>query len=217
MISLTRVSTPRAMVASRYLCPRLPRLPSRAYVGIMGVRHLVTADELERMGREDLELVRGVLVPVMTPAGGEHGALAAFLTAELVTFARAHNLGRVYVEVGYQIFSNPDTVRGPDLSFVSTKREAAARFRRGFIHGAPDLAVEIVSQDRTIAELTTKAQEYLEAGTLLVWVVDPPTRTARVHQPGRPVVTLSDDDTLYGGEVLPGFTLPLPRLFAEVE
>jgi len=182
----------------------------------MGVGHLVTADELERMGREDLELVRGVLVPVMTPAGGEHGALAAFLTVELGTFVRTHKLGRVYVEVGYKIFSDPDSVRGPDLSFVSTKREPLARFRRGFIHGAPDLAVEIVSQDRSIAELTTKAREYLEAGTLLVWVVDPPTHTVRVHQPGRPAVTLSDDGTLDGGEVLPGFTLSLSRIFAEI-
>lgn len=183
----------------------------------MGVQHLVTADQLEQMGREDLELVRGVLVPVMTPAGGEHGALAAFLTVEVGTYVRTHDPGRVYVEVGYKIFSNPDTVRGPDLSFVSTKRAAAAKLRRGFIHGTPDLAVEIVSQDRTIAELTTKAREYLEAGSLLVWVVDPPTHTVRIHQPGRPVVTLSRDDTLDGGEVLPGFTLPLSRLFAEVE
>lgn len=169
------------------------------------------------MGREDLELVRGVLVPVMTPAGGEHGALAAFLTVEVGTYVRTRNLGRVYVEVGYKIFSNPDTVRGPDLSFVSTQREAAAKFRRGFIHGAPDLAIEIVSQDRTIGELTIKAQEYLEAGTLLVWVVDPPTRTVRVQQPDQPVVTLSHDDTLDGGGVLPGFSLALARLFAEVE
>lgn len=92
-----------------------------------------------------------------------------------------------------------------------------ATFGRGFIHGAPDLAVEIVSQDRSLAELTTKAREYIEAGTLLVWVVDPPTRTVRVHQPGLSVVTLSRDDTLDGGEILPGFTLPLSRLFAEVE
>ncbi len=183
----------------------------------MGARHLVTADELEGMGREDLELVRGVLVPVMTPAGGEHGALAAFLTLRVAALVEANHLGRVYVEVGYKLFTDPDTVRGPDLSFVSTKREAAAKFRRGFIHGAPDLAVEIVSQDRTLAELTTKAREYIEAGTLLVWVVDPPTRTVRVHQAGRPVVILSDADTLYGGEVLPGFTLPLSRLFAEIE
>ena len=183
----------------------------------MVTQQLVTADELEAMGREDLELVRGVLVPVMTPAGGEHGALAAFLAVELGTFVRARNLGRVYVEVGYKIFSNPDTVRGPDLSFVSRQREGKARFRRGFIHGAPDLAIEIVSQDRAIDELTTKAHECLEAGTLLVWVVDPLTRTVHVHGSGRPITTLTANGTIDGGAVLPGFTLSVSRLFAEVE
>ncbi len=183
----------------------------------MDVRHLVTADDLERMGREDLELVRGILVPVMTPAGGEHGALAALLTARLFAFVEAGDLGRVYVEVGYRLFADPDTVRGPDVSFVSQKREPQARFQRGFIHGAPDLAIEIVSRDKTLAEVTAKAWEYLEAGTLLVWVVDPPTRTVQAHQPGQPARTLSVSETLDGSDILPGFALSLAELFAEVE
>ncbi len=183
----------------------------------MGVWHLVTADELERMGREDLELVRGVLVPVMTPAGERHGALAAFLTMELGLFARAKNLGRVYVEVGYRLFTNPDTVRGPDVSFVSRERRAAQPRRKGFVHGIPDLAVEIVSIDKTMAELAAKAAEYLEAGTPLVWVVDSDSRHVHVHRPGQPVLVLSEGDSLDGGDVVPGFILPLSRLFAELE
>jgi Uma2 family endonuclease len=183
----------------------------------MAAEHLVTADELERMGREDLELVRGVLVPVVTPAGEQHGALAAFLTAELVTFVRARGLGRVYVEVGYRLFTTPDTVRGPDVSFVSRERAATQPRRKGFIHGIPHLAVEIASMDKTMAELAVKAAEYLEAGTDLVWVVDPEMRQTHVYRPGRPVLTLSVGDTLDAGEVIPGFTLPLARLFAELD
>lgn len=183
----------------------------------MDVGHLVTADELERMGREDLELVRGVLVPVMTPAGGEHGALAALLTASLFAFVKPRDLGRVYVEVGYRLFTDPDTVRGPDVSFVSKKREAQAKLRRGFIHGAPDLAIEIVSQDKTLADVTIKAGEYMQAGTLLVWVVNPPTRTVQVHQPQRLTRTLTVGETLDGGDLLPGFTLTLAELFAQAE
>ncbi|HLB36076.1 MAG TPA: Uma2 family endonuclease [Gemmatimonadales bacterium] len=183
----------------------------------MAVRHLVTARELERMGRADLELVRGELVPVMTPAGEQHGTLAAFLTAELWAFVRAHDLGRVYVEVGYKLFSDPDTVRGPDVSFVSRKRQTTAKRRRGFIHGVPDLAIEIASADKPMTQLTAKAVEYLEAGTLLVWVVDPKRRKVRLHRPRQPVRTLSQTDTLDGADVLPGFTLPLSRLFAELE
>jgi Uma2 family endonuclease len=98
----------------------------------------------------------------------------------------------------------------------ATRTRSAAPYRRGFIHGAPDLAVEIVSQDKTITQLTAKAREYLKAGTLLVWVVDPPTRSVRVHQPGRRVATLSMDGILDGGTVLPGFTLPLAQLFSDM-
>ncbi len=169
------------------------------------------------MGREDLELVRGELVPVMTPAGEQHGTLAAFLTVEIGTFVRAHDLGRVYVEVGYKLFSDPDTVRGPDVSFVSRKRRQTVKRRRGFIHGTPDLAIEIASADKPMAQLTAKVAEYLKAGALLVWVVDPTRRKARVHHPGQPARTLSQTDSLDGAAVLPGFTLPLSRLFAELD
>jgi Uma2 family endonuclease len=183
----------------------------------MAVRHLVTARELERMGRHDLELVRGELVPVMTPAGEQHGMLAAFLTAELWAFVRAHDVGRVYVEVGYKLTSDPDTVRGPDISFVSRERRTTARPRRGFIHGTPDLAIEIASSDRPVKQLAAKAAEYLAAGTRLVWVIDPERRAARVYRPDRPVETLSREAALHGAEVLPGFSLPVSRLFAELD
>ena len=152
----------------------------------MVVRHLVTAEELERVGADDFELVRGELVPV-TPAGYRHGALAAFLTIEVGAVVRRHDLGRVFVEVGYKLFSNPDTVRGPDVSFLSRDRHAKLQRRPGFIHGAPDLAIEVVSFDKTLAELSAKAAEYLEGGTGLVWVVDPETRQVLVVIPGRMV------------------------------
>lgn len=183
----------------------------------MAVRNLVTAEELERMGRADLELVRGELVPAMTPAGERHGTLAAFLTAELWPFVRAHNLGRVHVEVGYKLFSDPDTVRGPDVSFVSAKRQPRAKPRRGFVPGAPDLAIEMVSSERPLAQVTAKALEYIESGAQLVWVVDPDARVVSIHRPGQPVLVWSERDTLSGEEVLPGFTLPLSRLFAELD
>ncbi len=184
----------------------------------MAVRHLVTAEELERMGSPDFgyELVRGELVPV-TPAGREHGALTAFLIAELSLFVRPRALGRVYNELGFRLFTNPDTVRAPDVSFVSRDRELAFKGRRGFVTGFPDLAVEIVSFDKTVAEVSAKAAEYLEAGTPLVWVVDPDSRRVMVHRPGHGVTTLSVADTLDGGDVLPGFRLPLSRLFAELD
>jgi Uma2 family endonuclease len=75
----------------------------------------------------------------------------------------------VYVaETGFTLQRNPDTVRAPDVSFVCRERDAAPRSRRGFVPGAPDLAIEIRSPDNTLAELATKAAEYLEAGARLV-------------------------------------------------
>jgi Uma2 family endonuclease len=182
----------------------------------MVVRPPVTAEELLLTSR-NFELVRGELVPV-TPAGREHGVLSAYLALELTLFVRAHQLGRIYTDgVGYTLFRNPDTVRGPDVSFVSRDREATLKSVRGFIPGAPDLAVEVRSPDNTLAELSVKANEYLEAGARMVWIVDPPTRTVQVMRPGRPAVTLSLDDVLDGGDVLPGFSLPVSRLFAELD
>lgn len=182
----------------------------------MATHQLVTAEELERMGHQDFgyELVRGELVPV-SPPGPEQGRLATHLASELFVFVRAHGLGTVYVETGYILFRRPDTVRGPDISFLSRERSAAVRGRRGFVPFAPDLAVEIRSPDNTLAELTAKAQEYLEAGTRLVWLVDPPSQTVQVHQPGRAVHVPPRGGVLDGGEVLPGFTLPLAELFGE--
>ena len=185
----------------------------------MAVRQLVSAEELERMGERDFgfELVRGELVPV-TPAGREHGVLAGFLAFDLTAFVRPRHLGRVYPDgTGYKLSANPDTVRGPDVSFVSRERDAALKARRGFIPGAPDLAAEIRSPDDTVAQLEAKAVEYLDAGSRLVWLVYPHSRQAKVHQPGHAPVTLSADDTLDGGDVLPGFALPLSRLFAELD
>jgi Uma2 family endonuclease len=181
----------------------------------MSVRQVVTAEQLERTGRKDLELVRGELVPV-TPAGFKHGALAGFLTIELGAYARAHACGRVLVETGFRLFTDPDTVRGPDVSYLSRERQETLPRRGGFVHGVPDLAIEVVSMEKTPEQLASKAREYITAGTPMVWVVDPEARQVTVYR-GREVMVLKGGDSLDGGDVLPGFVLPVTRLFAEIE
>ena len=188
----------------------------------MGTRHLVTADELLHMetpGRSDydFELVRGELVRV-TPTGGEHGVLAGFLAVELGAFVRAHGLGTIYVaETGFVLSRNPDTVRAPDVSFVSGARPAAERAPRGFVEGSPHLAIEIRSPENTRKEIAAKTADYLASGARLVWIVDPRSRQVQVHRPGQPVVTLSVEDRLEGGDVVPGFELQIRDLFAAVD
>ena len=181
----------------------------------MATHHLVTADELGRMGHQDFgyELVRGELVPV-SPPGEEQGRLATHIAARLFDFVVARQLGTVYVETGYVLSRNPDTVRGPDVSFLSAERSAAVRGRVGFVPFAPDLAVEIRSPSNTLAEVSAKAQEYLDAGARLVWVVDPVSQALWIHQAGREPAPVSKGSWLEGGAVLPGFDLSLAELFA---
>lgn len=177
--------------------------------------HLITAEQLERMGERDFdfELVRGRLVPV-TPAGREHGALVMLLGARVCLFVEARGLGRVYAaETGFVLRRNPDTVRAPDVSFVSREREAKMPSWRGFLEGAPDLAAEVRSPDDSLSALFRKAAEYLEAGARMVWIVDPLSREVHVYQPYQAVQVFGDGATLEGDPVLPGFTLPLPQLF----
>jgi Uma2 family endonuclease len=182
----------------------------------MAVPHLVTAEELERMGEDArYELVRGELVPV-SPPGGEHGEFAAWLAAALIAFVRPRRLGTVYVETGFILSRRPDTVRGPDVAFVTRERRASLGGRiRGYIPGAPDLAIEIRSPEDTLAELSAKAADYLRAGTRFVWVVDPVAQTVQVHRFGEPAFTIQAGASLDGKDPLPGFTLPLNELFAE--
>lgn len=186
----------------------------RAYARHMPASELVTAEELERMGRPafHFELVKGRLVR-MNPPNHEHGRVTVHLGAALFQFVRANDLGGVVVESGYTLARDPDTVRGPDVSFVRKGRPNYPP-HRGFFVGAPDLAVEVRSPDDSIRELLAKADEYLAAGAELVWIVDPDDATVRVLRPGSEPVTLGVRDILDGGATVPGFSLPLAELFA---
>jgi Uma2 family endonuclease len=180
----------------------------------MQTSQLVTAEELVRMGRAGFsyELIGGRLVR-MNPPNHEHGRIALDLGAELRQFVRANDLGHVVVESGYTLTRNPDTVRGPDVSFVRKGRPNYPP-ASGFFVGSPDLAVEVRSPDDTIAELLDMAAEYLGAGTELVWIVDPADATVRVLRRDAAMVTLGVNDVLDGAAVVPGFQLPLGELFA---
>jgi Uma2 family endonuclease len=183
----------------------------------MAVERLVTAAELE--GMEDgnrFELVRGRLVPV-TPAGDRHGQAAVILAAELRAFVRERQLGRVRVETGFSLFRNPDTVRGPDVSFVAAGKPGGDRTSNGFIAGAPDLAIEIISPSNTRAQIAEKVSEYLEAGCRLVWVVDTDRRVAHVHRPGAVRRTIDANGHLDAEDVVPGFSYSLRALSEELD
>ena len=158
------------------------------------------------------ELVRGELI-MMSPAGSEHGWIVANITAPLAMFVKQHSLGRVFgAETGFRIGHDPDTVRAPDVAFVTAER-IGGKLAPGFFPGPPDLAVEVLSPDDRAGEVLAKVQDWLGAGCRAVWVADPRTRTVTVYRSRSEIVVLGDSETLSGGELLPDFSLPVSEVF----
>ena len=167
---------------------------------------LMTADELLRLNLPDkrTELVRGVLV-VREPAGGRHGRVAMEIARHLANHVRANRLGEVYAaETGFTLFRDPDTVRAPDVAFVSTERLLDPE-PTGYFVIAPDLAVEVLSPGDRPGEVLAKIADWLNAGTRLVWVVDPERRLARVYRQDGSETDLTTDGILEGEDVVAGF------------
>ena len=178
------------------------------------------------------ELVRGDVVREPLPAFG-HGMVAARIGTILHTWVHRPNPdpssgqssdpgsgqtgagspGWVVDHCGFVLARDPDTVRGPDVAYVSGERLATGVTDGPYFEGAPDLAVEILSPSNRPREIAEKIREYLEAGARRVWVVDPERETVTVHGPDRTPRTLGLGDVLDGEEVLPGFTVPVADLF----
>jgi Uma2 family endonuclease len=174
-------------------------------------------DVLDTDRREDklCELVEGVLVE--KAAGFTEAALAAFLLVPLSTFVRSCNLGIVTGGAGtVQIM--PGLVRIPDVAFTNWDRLPNRRYPTAPIPQlAPNLAVEVLSRSNTPGEMAVKRQDYFAAGVEVVWEIDPDARTVAVYTAPTQSTVLGPADTLDGGIVLPGFTLPLQQLFAELD
>lgn len=176
-------------------------------------QHITTAAELLRTpGLGRCELIRGELI-MMSPAGFQHGHLAAEIGALLTNFVKPRGLGAVTgAETGFLIARDPDTVRAPDVGFVRADRLPPIA-PRGFFPGVPDLAVEVLSPSDRASEVNAKVRDWLEAGAGAVWVVDPEQRTVTVHRSLDESVVLETSDTLTGGNVLPGFVVPVRQVF----
>ena len=177
---------------------------------------LLTAEDLWRMGGDQRrELVRGEL-RTMAPAGFDHGAIANNLAFLLTKHIREQKLGGVVctAETGYVLRHDPDTVRGADASYVRPDRVPPSGRTVKFFDGAPDLAVEVASPSDAYQEIEEKVDEYLQAGGVLVWIVNPRRRTVTVHRLNRDPQVLHETDTLSGEDVVPGFQCKVADIFA---
>lgn len=178
----------------------------------------VTAEQLLLRSGNDrrYELVKGELHE-MAPAGSEHGAIAFNLGRLLGNHVAEGKLGQVYAaETGFKIASNPDTVRAPDVAFVARERVDTAGKVTGYWPGAPDLAVEVVSPNDVHTGVVEKSLSWLEAGCRMVLVVDPGQRTITIYRSLEDIRILraEAEEAVDGGDVVPGWRLPLTELFA---
>jgi len=179
-----------------------------AYVRNM-VPALMTAEELLHTSIPDkqVDLVHGVLV-VREPPGLRHGRIAMDLGRRLADHVETRALGRVYAESGFKLASQPDTVRGPDVAFISRARLPDPE-PEGYPDLAPDLVVEIGSPGDRPGEVLANVADWLSAGTRLVWVVDPERRLARIYRHDGTEQIVTADQALDGEDVVPGFACPL--------
>ena len=176
---------------------------------------LLTADDLLRLHGEGVrgELIRGVLCKTM-PAGRIHGKVAAIVISILMSFVRPRRLGQVIgTDAGILLQRDPYTVREPDVAFISTEKLPLDSDVPGYYDGVPDLVVEIVSPSDRPEHVYDKACMWILFGVRLVWVLDPDKRTVDVRKPGPSVTRLTENDTLDGADVLPGFSCTVSELF----
>jgi Uma2 family endonuclease len=151
---------------------------------------------------------------MMSPGGFERGRIAVRVARLLANFAEERRLGVVTgAETGFFIAREPDTVRAPDVAFLRAER-VPVEPERGFFPGAPDLAVEVLSPSDRASEVLAKVQDWLGAGTRIVWVVDPATHTVTVYRAPNQAEVLAHSDTLTGDDLLPDFQLPVAEIFA---
>jgi Uma2 family endonuclease len=158
------------------------------------------------------ELVRGNVISLQY-SGALRGILAAKLGKPVGNFVTDNSLGPTFgTGTGFVLGRNPDTVRAPDVAFVSHDR-MPDRLPPGFFPGPPDLAVEFLFPGDRASEVATKTRDWLAAGCQEVWNVDPQTQTITVHRADGTISMLTTANFLESPKLLPGFRLAITDLF----
>ena len=173
---------------------------------------LLTADQLRHLtGNTHYKLVDGHLQKT-TSTGCHHGAIANAIAFFLTSHVRDRRLGTVIAaETGFILQRDSDTVRVPDVAFISSQR--LAKSLEGFFPGPPDLAVKIVSPTDRLQAVHAKPEAWLKAGAGMLWVIRPKTRSVSLHRGQVAAATLRDGDELDGAGVVPGFRCAVSDVF----
>lgn len=182
-------------------------MPAETAPDLMTAEQLLVLD----LPGKSTELVRGRLI-VREPPSAYHGKVAARLLFLIGEHVYRYDLGDLFSQdTGFQIESNPDTVRAPDVAFVEKSRTSLVG-TRGYGPLAPDLVAEILSPGDRPGEVLKKVGDWLDAGVRLVWVIDPKRSDALVYRPDGSVTRIDASGALDGEDVLPGFSCALTEV-----
>lgn len=175
---------------------------------------LMTAEEfVVKHDRDRVELVRGVVVELPMPEQN-HGKVCATFARHLGNWAEANDCGHVMSNDSFiRTTRGPDSVRGPDINYFSYARQPKGRIPPGLLDAAPEFVVEVRSPSDRMRHLVAKVSEYLASGILAVLILDPDMAAATVFRDNELPQTFHNGDTLTVPDVLPGFAVPLARLF----
>lgn len=184
---------------------------------MMTEEKLLTREDLLELQSESgkrFELLKGKPIETM-PAGGKHGSIASKIERKLGAYVEEKKLGFVFAaETGVYLERNPDTVLGANVTFISREKiKSIDEIDSGFLTVIPDLVVEVVSQSSKMSEAMSKAQVWKEAGVGEIWLVDISQKILMVYSHSETKL-LTEQETLYGKNLLSGFTLPLTTIFS---
>jgi Uma2 family endonuclease len=171
----------------------------------------MTAEELMNIDDEPNrhELIKGELL-TMAPIGYPHGTTTVNLSTLLHNYVKANNLGVLAVELGFKLETDPDTVLGPDISFIA--RERVGTPSEGYVVGPPDLAVEVLSPSDRRSQVERKTSLWLELGAKSVWNVNPGKRTVEVVRADGERWLFHENDELVD-DTVPGFRVKVAEIF----
>jgi len=177
----------------------------------VGTTTRLTFEEFQRLPEREgviYELDEGILLiePSRTP---RHNLIRQRITMQLMQFVESKQLGIVLEEMDFRL--SPDTVRNPDVAFITAEHLKTVDLDLSPIDGAPALAVEVISPGNRTEDIAKKTQQYLEAGCKTVWIVYPGLRLVEVHSTTG-VRTVREPESLQD-ELLPDFSLSLSYIF----
>ena len=177
---------------------------------------MITAEHLAMMSDDGnrYELIEGEL-KMMSPAGGRHGRIAARFNKMLAIHVDENLLGATFAaETGFRVAENPDTVRAPDGAFVRQQKMDELDDDTGFLPFAPDLAVEVVSPNDSFALVENKAFAWLDAGTRLVLILEPESKTAHTYRSRSEIRIYGNNEIVDVADVVASWQFAVSEIFS---